>query len=147
MQITKFTSLVVLFLLLSLTTNFARASFEKTLAYGMKLEKAEKFEQAIKYYHKICDQNPSVQIYSRLVSLLGKLRKYDKALPILDEALTKFPGDVGLLNLQGLIAMRRNETARAKKSWLKVLEIEPENEFAKKNLAKIKTPVEDKKIE
>jgi tetratricopeptide (TPR) repeat protein len=142
MKTSNLVFLLLLFLVLPLTDNFAQENFEQILAQGMQLEKADNFEQAVEYYQNACKDNPLPQIYSRLVSLLGKLKKYDEALLVSDEALSKFPSDVGLLNLQGLLAIRSNDTEKALKSWSKVLKIDPDNKFAKKNLKKIK-PVAD----
>jgi tetratricopeptide (TPR) repeat protein len=146
MKNTKYLILGIQIFLMLFIAGFSHASSNEDLAYGMKLEKSGDFNKAVAYYQSICKEKPSPQIYSRLVSLLGKLRKYDKALPVLDEALTKFPADVGLLNLQGLIAIRRQENDKAAKSWLKVLEIDPDNKFAKANLAKINVPVTDTQV-
>jgi len=108
------------------------------LKEGKQLEKIGKAEEALAVYQAAIKASPTEELYRETGSLLGKLQKYDQAQPVLEEALKKYPDSTSLMNLLGLIEFKRGLTADAGKLWEKVLEINPNNSFAKDWIAKVK---------
>ena len=107
---------------------------------GKALEKAQEYRKALLVYKKSLQQKPSREVYREAASLMGKLQKYDNAKVLLQRGLRDFPNDAGLMNLFGLIQLRKGAKDDARVLWEKVLQIDPENTFAKGWLKKLGTP-------
>ncbi|MBI3037818.1 hypothetical protein HYY75_02025 [bacterium] len=111
---------------------------KETLKKGRAFEKEKKFEDALALYKQHLEKESSEEVYKEICSLLGKLRKYEDAEKILNDGLSKLPKSVSLLNLMGLIKLKRGTVQEAQAVWKKALTIDPRNLFAKQWLQKTK---------
>jgi tetratricopeptide (TPR) repeat protein len=105
---------------------------------GKKLQSEKRYEEALKLYKESLKANPSVGVYKEAGSLLGKLQKYASAERVLGKALTDFPGNTSLMNLLGLIKLRKGDKAGAISKWEEVLKLDGNNKFAKSWLTRTK---------
>ncbi len=111
---------------------------EDVIKRGRALQGARQFEAAFKLYREALIASPTEDIYVEAASLLGKLQKYENAEELLEKGLSSYPKSVSLMNLKGLILLRKGDSEGAGKALENVLLLEPDNSFAKKWLATIK---------
>ncbi|NLI77146.1 MAG: tetratricopeptide repeat protein [Candidatus Riflebacteria bacterium] len=114
------------------------AAGENPLDAGKQLEKAGQNEQALTVFLDGIRTAPSEELYREAGSLLGKMQKYDRAVPLLEEGIAKYPQSTPLMNLLGLVRFKTGDTAKAITLWEAVLDRNPNNSFAKDWLAKTK---------
>lgn len=110
---------------------------EDVIKRGRALQGARQFEAAFKLYREALIASPTEDLYVEAASLLGKLQKYDNAEELLEKGLKSYPKSVSLMNLKGLIFLRKGDKEGAGKVLEKVLLLEADNSFAKKWLATI----------
>ena len=110
---------------------------------GKKLQREKRYEEALSLYKESLTANPSIEVYKEAGSLLGKLQKYGSAEKVLAKALTDFPGNTSLMNLLGLIKLRKGDKAGAISKWEEVLKLDENNKFAQSWLSRTKITSSD----
>lgn len=139
--------LLIIVLLMTCAFQTVNAAPDDIVKKGRLLQKAGKYDEALKTYKKSLKRKPSIQVYVEAGSLLGKMHKYRSAEAVLNLALKDFPENTSLMNLLALIKMRKGDKKNAIKLWNQVIEFNPNNAFAKKWLKKSsgeKKPVANK---
>lgn len=131
--------LILFVALISITSVVAGQSAEETIAKGQNLEKSQKFDDAIALYKEYLSKTPAEKVFIEAASLLGKLKRYDEAEKLLNQALSEYPGNNSLTNLLALIKLRQGHNDTAKKLWNTVLERTPGDSFAAEWLKKMDT--------
>jgi tetratricopeptide (TPR) repeat protein len=86
---------------LSLTINRQEADLVRDELTAANLaSQAGKFDQAEEFYRKAIALAPTAQSYALFVTMLVSEQSIPQAATVLGEALTRFPSDVNLLQLQ-----------------------------------------------
>ncbi|HEX7320240.1 MAG TPA: tetratricopeptide repeat protein [bacterium] len=99
---------------------------------GFELENKHLYVPAqIAYREAINDEPCHVQAYNNLGRLLFQLGRSDQALSVLSAGLRKIPNSVVLLYDLGIVYFKTGQRGRARQSWQRCLEIEPDNTYAK----------------
>jgi tetratricopeptide (TPR) repeat protein len=109
----------------------------EALKRGQALERQNKYEQALEVYKNAIKQKPTEALYIEAGALLGKMQKYENAKKVLELGLKDFPESTSLKNLLALIMVRTNQNDKAISLLKEVLDVDSDNGFAKKWLAKI----------
>jgi tetratricopeptide (TPR) repeat protein len=102
--------------------------FEK----GYELENKKLYVPAQQAYREAIKYEPChVQAYNNLGRLLFQLGRPDQALSVLSAGLRKIPDSVVLLYDLGVVCFKTGRRDRARRSWQRCLEIDPDNAFVK----------------
>lgn len=109
----------------------------KALKDGGAFEKDGKLDQALQTYQEAIKAGPVEELYRKAGSLLGKMQKYKEAETLVSEGIAKYPDSTSLVNLHGFIQLKMGSADEARKSWEKVLAKDPNNSFAKEQIAKM----------
>jgi tetratricopeptide (TPR) repeat protein len=83
------------------------------------------------------DSIPNVWVYIRLVDFLRDNRYMKEAEEVAAMGRSDFPNETGIYNLSGELYKGMGKKEDAKKWYLKVLEIDPKDDFAKNALEEI----------
>lgn len=110
------------------------------ISRGHELERAGKVAEALKLYEAELAKKPSVELYRAAGAALGKLKRYQEAITLVDKGIAANPKNAGLLNLCGLLHFQKGERDQAAARWRAALAIEPGNAFATQWLAKVAAP-------
>ena len=76
------------------------------LAEGRRLEEANEFNKAVEAYLEGISQQASVELYLAAGKLLGKLKQYQRGGALMNEAMSKYPGNQALGKLGALFKTR-----------------------------------------
>ena len=99
--------------------------------------KKEAWKEAVPFCEKAYELSSRKEDLNRLSSVYLKLKKYDQALPFLQAAAKKFPGDPRALNNLGYGLMLKKDYQTAEPLFQKAVKLDPEYLSARKNLARI----------
>ncbi|MBF0408468.1 MAG: tetratricopeptide repeat protein [Candidatus Riflebacteria bacterium] len=94
-------------------------------------------QDALNMYSSALSEKQDIDDYLKKVSKLGKSGSFDEAERVMKEALEKYPDNISLMNLRGLIFLKSGKKPDARTQWENVLKLNPANSFAKRCLAKL----------
>ncbi len=118
---------------LQLDPKFADAHFN----YGNLLASLERGDEALRAFLACLDANPvHVEAHVNLGNLLLQNGRFEPAAAHFQQAVQLRPSEPALVGL-GLAARAGGQAEEARKIFAKVLELNPANEIAKKNLAEL----------
>ena len=124
----------------------APASIEAKLGYTLPLLAQERYEETEMIAKQILRVDLSNYYANlRLAFVLRMQKKYDAAEEVLNRYLPLYPTEVKFLTELGLVKIARNQTEAARRIFIDVVTLDPENVTAKEYLAATAKPAEPKK--
>ncbi len=97
-----------------------------------------KLNEAIVQYQKALSINPKLwQSYQNIAAIYYSQNKYSKALEYLKIGLEANPQNINLLAAQGVVYAKAGDKQKAQEVFLKILTIDPNNQFAKQALLQL----------
>lgn len=119
---------------LSIVPNSNQAYINIAAVYFSKKD----YNNALKYYQHVVKMNPEFWIsYQNMAAIYFERKDYDKSLELTQKALQYSPNNVSLLNNLGLIYIKKGNKTAAKKIFETVLNIDPVNSQARRELIKL----------
>jgi len=97
------------------------------------------FDKAAALYRQLIDRRPNRYHHSRLAQALNRLGNYEEASQTSRQGLERFPDDPWLLSGLAAAEAKQGHRDEAIQLYEKVLELEPKDRFAYKELMRLRT--------
>jgi tetratricopeptide (TPR) repeat protein len=120
---------------------------DQLMTIGAAAMSAQEFPAALSAFDRIVEKRPDfAEGWNRRATLYYLMGEYQKSLDDIDRTLALEPRHFGALSGLGLVNLELNREADAAKAYQRFLEIDPQNENARKNLDAINAVLMRKSI-